>query len=437
MSTKTRSSSSTSKPAEASKQAAAAGSSGYHRRTTCRICKSKNIHEFLSFGPMPLANSFRSEDDLKSPEPRYNLSAVYCSDCGLVQVPDIVSPEVLFKRYTYFSSASKPMVDHFRAVAGDIREQYLHDPSDLICEIGSNDGIFLQNFVGKCRVIGVDPADNIATTAALKGVTTVNKFFNPRTAQTVRDLFGAPKVVFAANCFAHIDELDGIMEGIMSLLADDGVFIFENHRFVDMLRSKCFDQVYHEHLAYYTIRPLEHLMDRFGLRIIDARTIPTHGESFQIHAARKGSLHPVLSSVARVREEEDRLGLNDPKTYKAFAKEVEKLKTDLVALLKDLKKQGKRIVGYGAPGKGTTLLNYCGIGHETLEYIVDSTPIKQGLYMPGTTIPIRHPDVLKSDAPDYLLLLAWNYADAILKREQLLRDRGMKFIIPVPRLEIV
>jgi hypothetical protein len=409
----------------------------YYRRTTCRICKSENITEFLSFGPMPLANSFRTEADLKNPEPRFNLSAAYCKSCGLVQVPDIVSPEILFKSYTYFSSASKPMVDHFHSVAEDIREQYISDPSDLICEIGSNDGVFLQNFVGKCRVIGVDPADNIATTAALKGVTTVNKFFNPRTGKAVRALFGMPKVVFAANCFAHIDEIDGIMEGLVTMLAEDGVFIFENHRFVDMLRSKCFDQIYHEHLAYYTLRPLEHLMDRYGLHIIDARTIPTHGESFQIHAARKGSNYPVLSSVERIRKEEDQMGLNDPKTYHAFAKEVVGFKTNLLRLLKDLKAQGKRIVGYGAPGKGTTLLNYCGIGPETLDYIIDSTPIKQGRYMPGTPIQIRHPDALKTDSPDYLLLLAWNYADAILKREQLLRDRGMKFILPVPKLEIV
>ncbi len=409
----------------------------YHRRTTCRICKSPKIHTFLDFGAIPLANAFRPLAESKKHDDRFPLSCAYCQECGLVQVPDIVDPEVLFKHYSYFSSASQPMVEHFKAQAELIRTRYLTEPSCLICEIGSNDGIFLQNLVGKCRVIGVDPADNIATTAALKGVTTVNKFFNPHTARTVRDLFGAPKVVFAANCFAHIDALDGIMEGIVELLSDDGVFIFENHRFVDMLRTQCFDQIYHEHLAFYTIRPIEHLMKRFGMRVIDVRVIPTQGESFQVHCAREHSAHKEQPSVQRIRDEEDGLGLNKVETYDRLAKQVGRLQDELKAMLLDLKSKGKRIVGYGAPGKATTLLNAMGLGAETIEYATDSTPIKHGCVIPGTTIPIKSPDVLKTDTPDYLLLLAWNYAEAILKKEQPLRDRGAKFILPVPKLQIV
>jgi len=437
MSSKAHQKTTPSTSANGQKTTPARGGSVYHRRTTCRICKSKHVVEFLSFGPMPLANAFRAPEELASPEPRFNLSAVRCEDCGLVQVPDIVAPQVLFKSYRYFSSASRPMVEHFRTVAEEISARDLTDPGDLICEIGSNDGIFLQHLVGKCRVIGVDPADNIAPAAALNGVTTVQKFFDLPTATTLREMFGPAKVIFAANCFAHIDDLDGMMKGIVTLLADDGVFIFENHRFADMLRGKCFDQVYHEHLAFYTLRPLEHLMELYGLRITDARTIPTQGESFQIRVARKHSGHPVCASVEAIRAEEDGLGLNDPRTYETFAREVNDLKGALVTLLKGLKATGKRIVGYGAPGKGTTLLNACGIGRETLDYVVDSTPIKQGRYMPGTAIPIRHPDILSEEPPDYLLLLAWNYADAILKQEQPLRDRGVRFILPVPKLQIV
>ena len=407
----------------------------YHRRTTCRICKSPKLHTFLDFGMMPAANAFRER--INATEEQFPLSCAYCQDCGLVQVPDIVDPEVLFRHYTYFSSASQPMVEHFRAQAELIRARYLTDPSCLICEIGSNDGIFLQNLVGKCRVIGVDPADNIATTAALKGVTTVNKFFNPQTAQTVRDLFGAPKVVFAANCFAHIDDIDGIMEGIVKMLSDDGVFIFENHRFVDMLRTRCFDQIYHEHLAFYTIRPIEHLMKRFGLRVIDVRVIPTQGESFQVHCARIGSSHTEQPSVQKIRDEEESLGLNHVETYENLAREVAGLQNDLKNLLLDLRAKGKRIVGYGAPGKATTLLNALGIGQETIEYAVDTTQIKQGRYIPGTKIHIRPPQTLEVDRPDYLVLFAWNYADAILKKEAPLRERGIKFIVPVPKLEIV
>jgi hypothetical protein len=409
----------------------------YHRRTTCRICNSPRIHTFLDLGAMPLANAFRQAAACSDPEPRYPLSCAYCQECGLVQVPDIVDPRVLFTTYTYFSSASGPMIEHFRTQAEAIRARYLADPSCLICEIGSNDGIFLQNLVGKCRVIGVDPADNIATTAALKGVTTVNKFFNPRTALTVRDLFGAPKVVFAANCFAHIDDIDGVMEGVVSLLADDGVFIFENHRFADMLRTRCFDQIYHEHLAFYTLRPIEHLMNRFGMRVIDVRVIATQGESFQVHCARANSGHMQQPGVQRIRDEEDALGLNKVETYERLSRDVAGLQNDLKTLLFGLKAKGKRIVGYGAPGKATTLLNAMGIGADVIEYVTDSTPTKQGCVIPGTTIPIKSPDALKSDTPDYLLLLAWNYADAILKHERPLRERGAKFIVSVPKLEIV
>ena len=384
---------------------------------------------------MPLANAFRAE--LDAAEPRYNLAVCYCVRCGLVQVPDVISPQRLFGAYQYFSSASGPLVEHFRNVAEDVQRQYLPSPDNLLCEIGSNDGVFLQNLVGKCRVIGIDPANNIASEAALKGVPTISRFFDPQVAIAVRDLFGAAKVIFAANCFAHIDNIHGMMEGVCRLLADDGVLIFENHRFVDMLRTKCFDQIYHEHLAYYTLRPLETLMARFGMHIVEARTIATHGESFQIHAAWKDGPHPVLPSVKRIREEEDAMHLDDVETYRRFAQDVGVLKRDLVQLLREVKGQGNRVVGYGAPAKATILLNYCQIGGETIDYVVDSTKIKQGTYVPGTTIQIRHPDVLKDDPPEYLLLLAWNYADAILSREAQLRHRGVRFIVPVPELRVV
>ena len=390
----------------------AAEARDYRRRKTCRVCRSPKIAEFLSFGPMPLANAFRAERD--APERRYNLSVSYCPSCGLVQVPDVVNPQRLFGTYNYFTSASWPMVEHFRKAAEAIYKQYLSDGNNLICEIGSNDGVFLQNLVGKCRVIGIDPAKNIALTAALKGVPTVTGFFSPKIAKNVRDMFGAPKVIFAANCFAHVDSLDELMEGVNFLLADDGVLIFENHRFAHMLKTACFDQIYHEHLAYYTLRPLETLMGRFGMRIIEARTIATHGQSFQIHAARQHSALPALPSVECIRREEDAMRLDEPETYQGFARDVAAVKSNLVELLRDLKAKGHSVAGYGAPAKGVTLLNYCQIGNDTLDYIVDFTVIKQGRYMPGTTIPIRHPDILKDRAPDYLLLLAWNYADAIL-----------------------
>lgn len=394
------------------------------------------MNPFLDFGLMPLANAFRPAAD-GDDHRRFPLSCVYCGRCGLVQVPEVVDPVILFTRYNYLSSASEPMVEHFRLQADIIRREYLADPGSLICEIGSNDGTFLQNLIGLCRVVGIDPADNIDAIAPQRGVTAVNGFFNSTTAANLRDLYGPAKVIFTANCFAHIDDLDEVMSGVGTLLRDDGVFIFENHRFAHMLRTACFDQIYHEHLCYYTLRPIEQLMQRFGMRVIDARLIPTQGESFQIHCARHGSAHEERPSVQRIRDDESALALDDPETYACLARAVAQRRDELKALLHDLKAAGKRIVGYGAPGKATILLNALGIGADVIEYAVDSTSLKQGCVIPGTAIPIRPPEVLQSDSPDYLLLLAWNYADAILQRESSLRERGIKFIVPAPSLRIV
>ena len=427
------------KPARSHPQTLAAAASleaHYYRRATCRICKAADLNSFLDFGLMPLANSFRRAAD-GDDNRRFPLSCMYCGRCGLVQVPEVVDPSILFTRYNYFSSASEPMVDHFRRQADLIRHEYLTDPSCLLCEIGSNDGTFLQNLVGLCRVVGIDPADNVDAIAAQRGVTAVNGFFNSTTAANLRDLYGPAKVIFTANCFAHIDDLDEVMDGVINLLSEDGVFVFENHRFAHMLRTACFDQIYHEHLCYYTLRPIEQLMQRFGMRLIDVRLIPTQGESFQIHCARRGSGYEERPTVQRIRDDESELGLDEPATYERFARAVAQRRDELKTLLNDLKAAGKRIVGYGAPGKATILLNAMGIDADVIDYAVDSTSLKQGCVIPGTAIPIQPPEVLQSDSPDYLLLLAWNYADTILQRESSLRERGIKFIVPAPTLRIV
>ncbi len=409
----------------------------YYRRTTCRNCKLRKLTEFLNFGSMPLANAYRPEGESTIAEPLYPLSVAYCSACGLVQVPDVVSPRRLFGAYHYFTSASAPMIDHFRRVAADICGRYLNEPDDLLCEVGSNDGVFLQHLVGRCRVLGVDPASNIVGLAAKKGVPTVGRFFNVHTARAIRTMFGRAKVIFSANCLAHIDDLDDVLEGVTDLLAPDGVLIFENHRFANMLRMSCFDQIYHEHLTYYTLRPLEVLLARFGLRVIDVQVIPTHGESFQIHAAHSDAPYPVEARVALTRQDEDALHFDDVETYRQFAQNVVEFRQNLRHLLHELRSRGGRLVGYGAPAKASTLLNYCDIGHEVLHYVVDSTPIKQGRYVPGTSIPIRPPSTLAENPPDYVLLLAWNYAEAILRQEQALRSHGMRFILPFPTPHVV
>ncbi|MFQ6672379.1 MAG: methyltransferase domain-containing protein [Candidatus Tectimicrobiota bacterium] len=404
----------------------------WHRRSTCRVCKGTELVPFLSLGDQPLANHFLTEEELATSEARFPLVAYYCEGCGLAQLLDVVEPELLFRDYPYFSSASQPLVDHFARAASEIAQRYLHGPDDVVCEIGSNDGVFLKNFRGTARIVGVDPAENIAAIANDQGVPTQPEFFTGPLAEDIRRTHGEAKVIFAANVFASIDDLDEVMKGVRTLLRPDGVFILEVHRLADILRNKCFDQIYHEHLSYFTIQPLTVLMDRFGMRIFDVQKIPVHGESFRLHVAKTDSQHVQEETVAKIGEEESRSGLTDLQTYLSYAEEVEELKTRLRKMVRSLQSDGKRIVGYGAPAKGNILLNFCEIDRTMVEYIIDTTPTKQGLFTPGSRIPIYPPEKLQEERPDYLLLLAWNYADYILDKEQWLIDQHVKFIIPIP-----
>ncbi len=406
-------------------------------RPDCRVCGSTDLQRFLHLGDLPLVNEFVAPEDVGGVEPRFPLDVYFCRSCSLVQLLDVVHHEYLFEEYVYSSSASKPLVRHFARQAQALRDRYLHSPDDLVVEFGSNDGVFLQNYIGQCRILGVDSAMNIAALAIKKGVPTLVEFFNEALAQRIRKTHGPAQVVFAANVFAHNDDVLGLARGAAGLLADEGVFVFEVHWFADFLATKCFDQFYHEHLCYYSLGALHRLMEQAGLRIIDVNKIPIHGTSLQVHAVLEGATYTLQPSVRALLDEEHRMGLTDEKVYLSYCEEVESIKTRLVELLAQLKSEGNCIVGYGAPGKGNTLLNYCGIGKETLSYLIDTTPFKQGMYTPGTHIPVYPPEKLNEDRPDYALLLAWNYADAILAKEQALREAGMKFIIPVPFPKVV
>jgi hypothetical protein len=355
----------------------------------------------------------------------------------MIQTLHVVAPDIIYQNYAYFSSASQPLVEHFSSVSSDVIKAFNIGSEDLVCEIGSNDGVFLRNFLGRAKVIGVDPAKNIAAVATEQGIPTLPEFFSEKMAQKILRELGKARLVFAANVIASIDDLDEVMKGVCALLQENGVFIIEVHRFADMLLNKCFDQIYHEHLSFFIIRPLEHLMKRFGMKILDVKKIPVHGESFHILVARENSSHVPLESVEQVKEEEVQLGLDDHNTYLSFAGEVEKIKTRLHTMLNSIKSQGERIVGYGAPGKGNILLSYCGIDNTMIDYLVDTTLHKQGLFTPATRIPIHPLEKLYEDNPDYILLLAWNYAEYILDKEQDLIRKGAKFIVPIPEPSIV
>lgn len=407
----------------------------YIHKDECRICKERKLTRILSLGSQPPVDNFTDEAHV-GVEKRYPLDVYFCHTCNLVQLLDVVAEEELFHgAYAYFSSASKPLVEHFRAYAEDLKREYLKE-SDLVVDIGSNDGILLQNFLDTYRVLGIEPSANVAEAARAKGVATEDGFFTVEMAKRIAAAHGKAKVISANNVFAHIDNLDEIILAVTELLADDGVFVTESHYLLDLIEHREFDTVYHEHLCYYSVKPLSHLFGRFGMEIADVRRVGTHGGSIRVYA-RKQSNAPVAQSVAELLALEARAGLHTIERFADFQKEVEAIREKLVSLVRGFRAEGKRVTAYGAPAKGNTLLNFCGFTADDIAYITDTTPYKVGLLAPGSHIPVRSPDMLKTETPDYILLLAWNYKDFILEKERELRDRGAKFIIPIPKVEVI
>ena len=358
----------------------------------------------------------------------------FCSVCSLVQLCDVVNPAVLFKNYHYITSASKPLAEHFRLLGAEVLRRFIKTKKDLIIEIGSNDGALLGSIKKRCRTIGVDPAENIAKAANRKGVKTICAFFSGRLSEKIVRQYGHAKVVIANNVVAHINDLHELFLGVKNLLTADGVFIFEVHWVGNLIGSGGFDQIYHEHLSYFSLHSLNHLAQSVGLTMVDVVLFPVHGQSMRVYV---GKTKQRNKSVAAFLTMEKKRGLNKIKTYNTFSKKIEDNKKKLVRLLFNLKKQKKKIIGYGAPAKGNTLLNYFKIDNKIIDFITDTTPLKQGLYTPGTHIPIFAPEKAREERPDYVLLLSWNYADTILKKEKDLQKEGAKFIIPVPETRIV
>jgi SAM-dependent methyltransferase len=403
-------------------------------RKNCRICFGKNFHKIINLGEMPPANAFLGQDELKRAEEQFPLSLYFCNDCGLVQLRHVVDPEILFKNYHYQTSASAPLVKHFREMALEIASKHIKNADELVVEIGSNDGVLLENLKQSARVLGVDPDEKMAEIANSRGVPTLTGFFNKNTAKEILKNHGQAKVIVANNVLAHIDDLHSVIDGVKILLSGNGRFIFEAHWVGNLIGNGGYDQIYHEHLCYFSLHSISRLAKKFGLKVLDVALVPIHGESLKVTIGKNGSVN---KSVEMFLKKEKKLGLEKSATYEKFSKKVKTNKKELVKLLKQLKKDGKTIVGYGAPAKGNTLLNYCGIGPDILDFITDTTPIKQGLFTPGTRIPIMHPEKVHQTTPDYILLLAWNYAPEILKKETALRKKGVKFIIPVPQVRIV
>ena len=406
-------------------------------KTTCRICKSSCLIKILDLGLMPLANAFLKKEDLDKPEPKFPLAVYFCNECKLLQLLDVVNPEILFRHYYYLTSTSKPLADHFVALGKSLLNRFIKSKNDLVIDIGGNDAVLLNSIKNSCRVLNIEPAKNVAKISQEKGVDTINEFFSAKLAKQIIKKYGPAQIITASNVFAHIDNLQDIIKGVKLLIGNKGVFIIEVHWVANLLGLADiggFDQIYHEHLSYFSLLSLKNLFSQFGLKIFNINLIPIHGKSLQVYLAKNPK---VSKSVENFLKKEKELGLNKLQTYLKFAQQVKKNKEELKNLLSKLRKENKKIVGYGAPAKGNILLNYFKIDNEILDFVIDDSPLKQGLYTPGTHIPIFARDELKKNRPDYFLLLAWNYAETILKKEQKLRDEGVKFIIPVPKVKII
>jgi SAM-dependent methyltransferase len=404
----------------------------------CRICGNDRTTKFLSLGQTPLANSFLRSDQLNDPEAQFPLNTVLCEQCGLVQLDHVVPPELMFRNYIYVSSTSRTMPAHFAAYSREIVDRFLKPGSDLVVEMGSNDGCLLRAFRSHgIRCLGVEPATNLAELANEDGVATINDFFCQRVAREILDREGPAKVVIGNNVLAHIDNLQDLLAGLDVLLRPDGVAVFEMPYLVDLLRNDEFDTVYHEHLSYFALRPLQRLFESRGMRIFDAERSLVHGGSVRVYFGRAGTGPELCPSVQRLFSLEEYEGLLSAETYFAFGKRVHKMKDELTGLLSQFKSDGARIAGYGAPAKGNTLLNYFKIGTDLLDFIVDRSQYKQGMYTPGTHIPVFDVDQLLKQQPDYVLVLAWNFLEEIMDQQSEYLNRGGKFVVPIPQPRIV
>lgn len=389
----------------------------------------------LDLGITPLANSLLAPEQLDAPEFVAPLGLVLCQGCGLLQVTCAVPPEQVFRNYVYFSSLSDTMLQHAKnLVLETIRKRELGKDS-FIVEIGSNDGYLLRNYVENgLAPLGVEPALNIAEVAREKGINTVAEFFDQDLAQRLVGEFGRADVIHAHNVLAHVPNVNGVLKGIHTLLKEDGVAIIEAPYVVEMLDRVEFDTIYHEHVFYFSVFALNNLCKRNSLVLQDIERIKIHGGSLRLYMGRTGTSS---SSVQALLKHETENGLDTEYGYKGFADRVSVLKSELVILLRDLKRQGKSLAAYGAAAKGSTLLNYFGIGKDILDFVVDRNPAKQGLHMPGVKLPIYPPGELLKRKPDYVLLLTWNFADEILEQQTEYLRQGGQFIIPVPAPRIV
>jgi hypothetical protein len=407
-------------------------------RTQCRTCGSKNLKLILDLGRTALVNDFLQPEDVAGYTTSLPLRVVLCPDCSLVQLAETVDPKILYSHYAYVTSTSKTMDTHLNKMMTHLLSTARLGAGSKVLEIASNTGVFLKKFKEQgCEVLGVEPAGNIADVALATAIPTRKEFFNAATASKLKTEWGAADLILGRHVFAHIDDLRDLVAGLEAMSHPDTLIAFEVPYLVDFFEHTEYDTIYHEHLSYISVRSIEALVKDSSLMLSRVDHYPIHGGSILFHLRHRSSKARPHASVAQALQNEKQLRLAEPATWEMFAQRVNHIRTELPALIRKLKSQGKRIIGYGASAKGNTLLNTCSLGIKELDYIIDNTPFKQNKIAPGSWLPIRPPERLLQDQPDYALLLAWNFAPEIIKRETEFQKRGGRFIVPIPEPKIV
>jgi len=405
----------------------------------CLHCKTPLRHTFVDLGMSPLCESYVPAEKANSMEPFYPLHAYVCGTCFLVQLEEYVAPEHIFSEYAYFSSYAESWVEHMRRYAEMISERLHLGPQSLVVEVASNDGYLLQHFVRKgIPVLGIEPAANVARVAVEKGVPTLVRFFGEKTARELVQGGKRPDLICGANVLAQVPDPNDFVQGLKILLAPRGVITIEFPHLMKLMAENQFDTIYHEHFSYLSWISAERIFAAADLTLFDVEEVPTHGGSLRVYARHAGDESKPVSPRAReLRQREIDGGLDRLETYDAFAEQVKETKRKLLHFLIEAKRAGKRIAGYGAPGKGNTLLNYCGIRTDFVDFTVDRNPYKQGKLLPGTHIPIHAPEKIDEMRPDYLLILPWNFKDEIMRQMARIREWGGRFVVPIPEVKVL
>jgi hypothetical protein len=404
----------------------------------CRLCGAHLTHSFVDLGMSPLCESYLAADAIDAPETFYPLHVLLCDECLLVQLPAYVSGEHIFSDYAYFSSYSTSWVAHAKRYADEMTARLGLGGDSLVTEVASNDGYLLQHFhAAGIPVLGVEPAGNVAQVAIDKGIRSVVKFLGPQTGAEIAATYGQADLVAGNNVFAHVPDIRGFAAGLRALVKDTGLVTLEFPHLLRLMERRQYDTIYHEHFSYLSLLTSSRALETAGLRVVDVEELATHGGSLRVHARPVDAAGEPSARVKAVLDHEEAVGLHTVEGHAGFASDVLKIKSDLLSFLIQAAAEGKTVAGYGAPGKGNTLLNHCGIRSDLLSYTVDRSPHKQGMFLPGTHIPIHAPEKIGQAKPDYVLVLPWNLREEISAQLEYVRSWGGRLVFPIPALDVI